>query len=305
MAPIPKIRPIAKHTNAAGAIHAGLASADGGSFELKKLIEGGLRKALDREEFLLHYQPKVDLHTGKIAGAEALIRWQQHDRELMSPSAFIPVAEDSDLIVEIGRWVLYEACRQAREWQDAGLPFFLISVNVSAAEFRAKGFIAGVRNSLAVTRLDARCLDIELTERTLVDNDEAVVSALRELKLMGIHLEVDDFGTGYSSLSYLQDFPVDVLKIDQSFIRRITGDVHESPIVRAIVDMCRNLNLRVIAEGIETSQQLAVLQNERCAEGQGYFLGRPTDAAQFAHLLQVGIDHSVLQYGQYDLPTPA
>ena len=271
----------------------------------RQFIEGDLRRALDRAKFLLHYQPKVDLHTGKIAGAEALIRWRQPDRELIRPSLFIPVAEDSGLIVQIGRWVLHEACRQAREWQDAGLPYLLISVNASAAEFRSKTFVAGVRGALDETRLDARYLDIELTERILVVNDETVVSVLRELKQMGIHLEVDDFGTGYSSLSYLQDFPVDVLKIDQSFVHRITSDVHDSPIVRSIVDMGRNLNLRVIAEGIETPQQLAVLQSERCAEGQGYLLGRPMPSAQFAHLLQVGIDRSVLQCGQYDLPTPA
>jgi EAL domain-containing protein (putative c-di-GMP-specific phosphodiesterase class I) len=138
-----------------------------------------------------------------------------------------------------------------------------------------------------------------------VAKDETVVSKLRELKLMGILLEVDDFGSGYSSLSYLQDLPVDVLKIDQSFIQRITGSVRESPIVKAIVEMCRNLDLRVVAEGIETAQQLAFLRSERCAEGQGYFLGRPMDSAQFAHLLRVGIDHSVLKFGQYNLPLPA
>jgi EAL domain-containing protein (putative c-di-GMP-specific phosphodiesterase class I) len=260
----------------------------------RRSIEGDLQHAIERSEFVLHYQSKVDLTSGEITGVEALVRWQPPDGELVLPSGFIPVAEDCGLIGQIDHWVLHEACRQAREWQQAGLPFGSISVNVSAAEFRAKSFVAGVRSALGVTGLEARYLDIELTENVLMAHDHAVVAVLHELKLMGIHLAVDDFGTGYSSLSYLQEFPVDVLKIDQSFVHRITGNASDSPIVGAIIDMGKNLKLRVIAEGIETQQQLAYLQTHHCAEGQGYIFGQPMAAAQFSQLLKGRMDNAVL-----------
>jgi diguanylate cyclase (GGDEF)-like protein/PAS domain S-box-containing protein len=260
----------------------------------RRSIEGDLQHAIERSEFVLHYQSKVDLTSGEITGVEALVRWQPPDRELVLPSGFIPIAEDCGLIGQIDRWVLHEACKQAREWQETGLPFGRISVNVSAAEFRAKTFVAGVRSALKETGLEARYLDIELTENVLMANDQAVVAVLQELKRMGIHLAVDDFGTGYSSLSYLQEFPVDVLKIDQSFVHRITGDASDSPIVGAIIDMGKNLKLRVIAEGIETQQQLAFLQTRHCAEGQGYIFGQPMAAAQFAQLLKGRLDNAVL-----------
>jgi diguanylate cyclase (GGDEF)-like protein/PAS domain S-box-containing protein len=260
----------------------------------RRSIEGDLQRAIERSEFVLHYQSKVDLTSGEITGAEALVRWQPPDRELVLPSGFITVAEDCGLIGQIDHWVLHEACRQAREWQDAGLPFGSISVNVSGTEFRARSFVAGVRSALKVTGLEARHLDIELTENVLMAHDHAVVAVLQELKLMGIHLAVDDFGTGYSSLSYLQEFPVDVLKIDQSFVHRITGDASDSPIVGAIIDMGKNLKLRVIAEGIETRQQLTFLQTRHCAEGQGYIFGHPMAAAQFAQLLKGRIDNALL-----------
>ncbi len=260
----------------------------------RRSIEGDLQHAIERSEFVLHYQSKVDLTSGEITGVEALVRWQPPDRGLVLPSGFIPVAEDCGLIGQIDHWVLHEACRQAREWQEAGLPFGSISVNVSAADFRARSFVAGVRSALGVTGLEARCLEIELTENVLMAHDHAVVAVLQELKLMGIHLAVDDFGTGYSSLSYLQEFPVDVLKIDQSFVHRITGDSSDSPIVGAIIDMGKNLKLRVIAEGIETRQQLTFLQTRHCAEGQGYIFGHPMAAAQFAQLLKGRMDNAVL-----------
>jgi diguanylate cyclase (GGDEF)-like protein/PAS domain S-box-containing protein len=260
----------------------------------RRSIEGDLQRAIERTEFVLHYQSKVDLTSGEITGVEALVRWQPPDRELVLPSGFIPIAEDCGLIGKIDHWVLHEACRQAREWQEAGLPFGSISVNVSAAEFRARSFVPGVRSALKVTGLEARYLDIELTENVLMAHDHAVVAVLQELKLMGIHLAVDDFGTGYSSLSYLQEFPVDVLKIDRSFVHRITGDSSDSPIVGAIIDMGKNLKLRVIAEGIETRQQLTFLQTRHCAEGQGYIFGHPMAAAQFAQLLKGRMDNAVL-----------
>ena len=255
----------------------------------RQSLEGSLRRALKREEFLLHYQPKVNLDTGEITGVEALIRWQRPDRGLVSPSEFVPAAEECGLIIQIGRWVLREACRQAREWQVTGLPFKRISVNVSAPEFRAKTFIDGIRTVLRETGLDARYLDIELTEGVLMEDAKSTVAVLQELKLIGIHLAVDDFGTGYSSLSYLQQFPIDVLKIDKSFVQQISGDPNDSAIVSAIIDMGRNLKQRVIAEGIETQEQLEFLRTHHCEEGQGYLFSRPVAAAQLADLLEMGV----------------
>ena len=259
----------------------------------RQSLESSLRIALDRGEFLLHYQPKVALDTGEITGVEALIRWVHPDRGLVPPSQFIPVAEDSGLILPIGRWVLREACRQAREWRDSNLPFKRISVNVSATEFRHNGFVEGVRTILSETGFNARYLELELTEGVLMDDAESTACVLKELKVMGVHLTVDDFGTGYSSLSYLQQFPIDVLKIDQSFIRRISSDPNDTAIVRAIIDMGGNLKQRVIAEGIETQEQLAFLQARHCAEGQGYLFSRPLAAPQFAALVRAGIAQTV------------
>ena len=255
----------------------------------RQLLESSMNRALEREEFLLHYQPKVNLKSGAITGAEALLRWQHPERGLTFPDHFIPIAEDCGLIVQIGRWVLRESCRQAREWQDAGLPCKRVSVNVSAVEFRDKGFVEGVRAILAETGLEPRYLDLELTEGVLMDDVESTASVLHALKAMGVHLAVDDFGTGYSSLSYLRQFPIDVLKIDQSFIQQISADPYDSAIVSAIIDMGKNLNQRVIAEGVESHEQLAFLQARRCEEGQGYLFSRPVAAAQFAQLLQQGM----------------
>ena len=260
----------------------------------RQSLEGSLHCALEREEFLLHYQPKVNLDTGEITGVEALIRWQQPDRGLVPPSQFVPIAEDCGLIVQIGRWVLREACRQARAWQDAGLEFKRISINVSAVEFRDKGFVEAVRMILSETGFDARNLDFELTEGVLMEDAESSAALLQELKTLGVHLAVDDFGTGYSSLSYLQQFPIDVLKIDKSFVQRITSDPDGSSIVSAIIDMGKNLKQRVIAEGIETEEQRVFLQAHHCEEGQGYLFSRPLPAAQFAQLLRVGIAENVV-----------
>jgi diguanylate cyclase (GGDEF)-like protein/PAS domain S-box-containing protein len=260
----------------------------------RQSLEGSLRHALEGEQFLLHYQPKVNLDTGEITGVEALIRWQHPDRGLISPGRFIPIAEDCGLIVQIGRWVLREACRQTREWQDAGWLRLPIAVNVSASEFRDPDFVDSVRTVLQETGLQARYLELELTEGVLMEDGQSTAAVLQELKKMGVHLAVDDFGTGYSSLSYLQQFPIDVLKIDQSFVHHITGDPDDSPIVSAIIAMGKNLKQRVIAEGVETQGQLAFLQAQCCAEGQGYLFSRPLAAAQFAYLLQTGLTETVL-----------
>jgi diguanylate cyclase (GGDEF)-like protein/PAS domain S-box-containing protein len=255
----------------------------------RQSLESSLRCALERKEFVLHYQPKINLASMEITGVEALIRWQDPDRGSVPPCQFVPVAEDCGLIVPIGSWVLQEACRQAREWQDAGIPFKRISVNVSAPEFRAETFLAGVRNTLRETGLQARYLDLELTESVLMQHADLSAVKLHALKALGVHIAVDDFGTGYSSLSYLQQFPIDILKIDKSFVHKITAESDDSSIVSAIIGMGKNLKQRVIAEGIETHEQLAFLQARHCAEGQGYLFSRPLPAAQLAGLLQTGV----------------
>ena len=254
----------------------------------RQSVESELRRALENQEFLLYYQPKVNLDTGDITGVEALIRWQQPERGLVPPSEFVSIAEDCGLIVPIGRWVMREACTQARAWQDAGLQHLRMAVNVSAIEFRAKGFVEYVRKILSETGLQARYLVLELTERVLMENAESTAVLLAELKTMGVHLAVDDFGTGYSSLSYLRQFPIDVLKIDQSFIQKITSNLNDSTIIAAIIAMGRSLRHIVIAEGIETQEQIAYLRSQHCEEGQGFLLGPPVDAGDFGLLLETG-----------------
>jgi diguanylate cyclase (GGDEF)-like protein len=260
----------------------------------RQSIESDLRRALTNKEFLLHYQPKVNLDTGNITGVEALIRWQHPQQGFIAPSEFVSIAEDCGLIVPIGRWVMREACTQARAWQDAGLPHLRMAVNVSAIEFRERSFVENVRTILSDTGLRPQYLVLELTERVLMENAESTGLLLEELKTMGVHLAVDDFGTGYSSLSYLRQFPIDVLKIDQSFIQKITSNLDDSTIINAIIAMGRNLRHIVIAEGIETQEQITYLQSQHCEEGQGYFLGRPVGAVQFGHLLETGIAATVV-----------
>ena len=252
----------------------------------RQSLEGSLRRALEHEEFMLHYQPRVNLCTGRVTGSEALIRWRQPHRGLVRPSKFVPIAEDCGLILQIGRWVLRETCRQARTWVDAGLPRLPIAVNVSAVEFLDKGFVEGIRTILPETGFEPQYLELELTEGVLMKDAESTTNVLEELKMMGIHLAIDDFGTGYSSLSYLRQFPIDILKIDQSFVHQITDNPDESTIVNAIINMGKTLKLLVVAEGIETREQRAYLQRQGCAEGQGNLFSRPLAAAQFAHLLK-------------------
>lgn len=252
----------------------------------RHFLEGSLRRALERREFVLHYQPKIDLETGAITGVEALLRWRHPERGLIPPALFVPIAEDCGLIVPIGRWVLHEACRQAQGWVDAGLPPLPVAVNISAVEFQSKDFLDGVRAILKETRLDPGCLELELTESVLMQDAEATVRALAALKAIGVRLAIDDFGTGYSSLSYLRRFPIDTLKIDQSFVREITAGSLDDTIVSAIISMGRTLNQRVVAEGVETGEQLASLQRQHCGEGQGYHFSRPVSAAELVALLK-------------------
>lgn len=255
----------------------------------RRSIEAGLRLAVRNHEFVLHYQPKVDLRTETIVGAEALIRWPHPTRGLISPAQFIPIAEDCGLIGQIGQWVLREACSQARAWGDAGLPRVPVAVNISAIEFRDPYFLENLRTILSETRLEPRYLELELTESVLMDNAESSASVLRGVKNMGVQLAIDDFGTGYSSLSYLQQFPIDALKVDRSFVHGIRCDAGGAPIVSAVISMGRSLHRRVIAEGVETQEQLAFLQRERCGEGQGFYFSKPLAAEQFADLLASGI----------------
>jgi diguanylate cyclase (GGDEF)-like protein/PAS domain S-box-containing protein len=260
----------------------------------RQSIEGNLRRALERQEFALHYQPKINLRTGEITGAEALIRWTHPTRGPVSPAEFIPVAEDCGLILPIGKWVLREACKQARTWVDAGLPLGTMAVNISAMEFRDNNFLEGVFAILSETGLDPRSLELELTESVLMKRAESTESILKILRARGVQLAVDDFGTGYSSLSYLRKFPVDTLKIDQSFVRQITITPDETTIVTAIISMGRSLNLRVVAEGLETKEELAFLQAHQCEEAQGYYFSRPVAAPDFTVLLKTGISEIIL-----------
>ena len=260
----------------------------------RQSIEESLRRALEREEFLVQYQPKVNLKTLEITGAEALIRWKHPVRGMVPPSDFIPIAEDCGLIVPIGNWVLREACKQARTWMDAGLPLATMAVNISAMEFRDEDFLDGVFRILRETGLDPAALELELTESVLMKRAESTQSILKILRGSGIQLAVDDFGTGYSSLSYLRKFPIDALKIDQSFIRQITTAPDETTIVTAVISMGRSLKLRVVAEGVETMEELTFLQAHQCEEAQGYYFSRPVLPEQFARLLKKGIPEAML-----------
>ncbi len=255
----------------------------------RHVVESHLRHALERQEFVLHYQPKVNLATGAITGAEALLRWMHPEWGMVLPERFVPVAEDCGLIVPIGRWVLREACAQARRWEDAGLKPASIAVNISALEFRRGDFVEGVRAILHETGLAPCCLQLEITESVLMHNAETSTAILQQLKDMGVQLAVDDFGTGYSSLSYLHLFPIDVLKIDGSFVHDIDSVNGNGIIVSAVIAMGTSLKQRVIAEGVEKQGQLAFLKAQHCEEGQGYFFSRPLVAEEFATLLATGI----------------
>jgi diguanylate cyclase (GGDEF)-like protein/PAS domain S-box-containing protein len=260
----------------------------------RQVIEINLRVALERQEFVLQYQPKVNLDTGMITGAEALLRWMHPKWGEVQPDRFVPVAEDCGLIIPIGHWVLREACAQAKRWEDAGLKPVSVAVNISALEFRHKDFVAGVRVILNETGLKPSSLQLEITESVLMRNAESSIAILQQLKTMGVQLAVDDFGTGYSSLSYLHQFPIDVLKIDQSFVHDIGSTNGNGIIVSAVIAMGTSLKQRVVAEGVEEPAQLAFLKARHCEEGQGYIFSRPLGAEQFAALLVTGISGTML-----------
>jgi diguanylate cyclase (GGDEF)-like protein/PAS domain S-box-containing protein len=255
----------------------------------RQSVEESLRRALPRREFKLQYQPKIDLGTGAITGAEALLRWIHPTRGLVSPASFIPIAEDCGLILPIGTWVLRDACMQARDWLDKGLHFSTMAVNVSAVEFRDDNFLDSLFEILRETGLDPKYLELELTESVLMKRAESTASILQILRERGVKIAIDDFGTGYSSLSYLRKFPVDALKIDQSFVRQISTVGDDTTIVTAVIGMAHSLKLRVIAEGVETLQELEFLRARQCDEAQGFYFSRPIPPEHFAELLRVGV----------------
>ncbi len=255
----------------------------------RQAIEVNLRRALERHEFVVYYQPKVNLATGMITGAEALVRWMHPDSGLELPDRFVEIAEDCGLILPIGRWMLQQVCAQIEYWQKADLRPIPISVNISALEFRRKDFLEEVRTIVNEAGISPGLLQLEITENVLMDDAKASIAILFDLKKMGILLAVDDFGTGYSSLSYLHQFPIDVLKIDQSFLHDMTVTTDNGIIVSAVIAMGKSLKLLVVAEGVESQAQLAFLRAQHCQEGQGFLFSKPVAAEQMAALLVTGL----------------
>ncbi|PHV31391.1 hypothetical protein CSQ94_21710 [Janthinobacterium sp. BJB312] len=251
-------------------------------------LESELRHALERGQFHLVYQPQVELDSGRIVGMEALLRWQHPTLGAIAPGDFIHLAEEMGLIVPIGAWVLQTACAQAKVWQRQGLGGLRLAVNLSARQFRQSGLLQSVREILAVTGLEARFLELELTESMMMQDVEQAISTMGKLKTLGLQLSIDDFGTGYSSLAHLRHFPIDVLKIDKSFVSDITHSNDDAAIVQAIIALAHSLRLKVIAEGVETAQQLAFLRQHGCDQMQGYLFSRPLAAAAFETLLREG-----------------
>ena len=249
-------------------------------------LDAELQQALAENEFLLYYQPQVDISTGEIVGAEALLRWQRPGKGITTPGAFLARAEENGLILPINEWVLHEACGQLKSWHDAGLPRIRIAVNLSPVQFRKRTVPLLVAKALADTKLEGRYLDLELTESIMMQDMNAVERDLRQLVDLGVHLAIDDFGTGYSSLAYVKRFPVDRIKIDQSFVRNMADDLNDAAIIRAIITLGHSLNVTVVAEGVETADQLARLKAEGCDEIQGYYFGKPMPAADFANLIR-------------------
>jgi len=255
----------------------------------RQSLEQQLRYALEREELLVHYQPKVNLKTGAITGVEALLRWKHPERGLLLPRQFLAIAEETGLTIGIGQWVLRKACTQVREWLDTGLLAVPVAVNISALEFRSRQFVHGVQDALKNACLDPKYLELELTESGLMRHTEPAAYTLGQLKAIGVRLAIDDFGTGYSSLSYLTRFPIDTLKLDQSFLNDIVVDSDRAIIVDAVVRLGRNLKKKVVAEGVETPEQLRFIQDLGCDEGQGYYFSPAVSAEQFAKFIEAGL----------------
>ncbi|MGH8371325.1 MAG: putative bifunctional diguanylate cyclase/phosphodiesterase, partial [Gammaproteobacteria bacterium] len=266
-------------------------------------LESELRHALEREEFTLCFQPQVDIQSGEIAGAEALLRWNNRNLGVVSPTTFIPVAEQSGLIVPIGEWVLRAVCIQNRAWQDAGLGTIPVAVNLSAIQFRRNDMAGIIADILAQSGLNPATLELELTESVIMQDTRETAEMMRRLNQLGVRLAIDDFGTGYSSLSYLRRFHIDKLKIDQSFIRDITTDPDDAAIISAIINLGKSLNVKVVAEGAETREQLEFLRRYRCDLIQGYHFSKPLPADEFSRLLRDGrkLTVEMSEINQYNL----
>ncbi len=252
------------------------------------VLQSSLRYALERQELVVYYQPQVNLQTGEIVGAEALVRWQHPERGLVSPDKFIPIAEETGLIVPIGEWVLHTACKQVKLWQTEGFPSLRVAVNLSSRQFSQIDLRHQLVQILIATGLDPKYIELELTESMLVQNTEVAIRRLNALKALGVTIAIDDFGTGYSSLSYLQQFPFDILKIDRCFIRNITENANNAAITKAIIEMAKSLNLKLIAEGVETEAELSFVCQHQCDGMQGYLFSRPIPAPEFHQLLMAG-----------------
>ena len=255
-----------------------------------KALEMELRLALVREEFLLHFQPMLDINCRRVVAAEALLRWQHPSRRLVPPGEFIPVAETSDLMVPLGEWVLREACRQNKVWQDAGLPPIRVAVNISARQFQQGDFIPMLRCLLRDTGLDPTWLELEITEGMMMGNTDQVIRTFLQLNQMGVEISIDDFGTGYSSLAYLKRFPVHRLKIDRSFVSDLTTDPDDAAITEVVIKMGHSLNLKVTAEGVETDQQVGYLRGKGCDELQGFLFSKPLPAEEFGQWYRAWIE---------------
>ena len=248
-------------------------------------LESELRRAIEKQEFLLHFQPQVDISSGAIIGAEALIRWEHPTFGIISPLRFIPLAEETGLILPLGEWVLNAACEQLSAWLESGLPPITLAVNLSARQFQHRDLVKQLRAVLDATGLPPRLLELEITEGAIMKQGQEAVATLQAVKDLGLKLAIDDFGTGYSSLAYLRRFPIDTLKIDQSFMRDIPGDTGAKQIAITIIAMAHNLHMQVLAEGVETAAQLAFLQRNGCNTYQGYLYSRPVTAESFASML--------------------
>jgi len=249
-------------------------------------LEAGLRRALKNNEFVLYYQPKIAIDNRQIIGAEALIRWQYKKLGLIPPLKFIPIAEETGLIVPIGEWVIRTACKQVASWQEAGFTDLRMAVNISARQFTDSDIVKVVLDAVIQTNIEPQHLEVEITESMLMEDTSINISALKELKEHGVQISIDDFGTGYSSLSYLKRFHIDALKIDQSFVRDITTDSDDAAIASAVIALGQSLHLTVVAEGVETEEQLSILKKQGCHEAQGYLFSKPVPAEDFAQLLQ-------------------
>jgi diguanylate cyclase (GGDEF)-like protein len=263
-------------------------------FPQRLMLENDLRRALGRRELELYYQPKVNVEDNRVVGMEALIRWRHPHRGLLLPDEFVPLADDTGLIVPIGRWVITEACAQNKAWQSAGLHELRVAVNISSAQFRQKDLLDTVAHALAASSLAPECLELEIGESVVMGNPSEAIVTLEKLRQMGVQIAIDDFGTGYSSVSYLKRFPIDNLKIDRSFIRDVSSDMDDAAIVRATIGLAHNLRLRVVAEGVENDDQLQFLRSLGCDEYQGYYKSKALPAAEFERLLRAeSAEHKV------------